>query len=159
MADVPVSAADLRRFGLFADQPDAELDALAADARRRRLVDREILALAGQPATAVDLVAVGRLGLSVEHEGRSVLVMTLGPGELLGWSVLREDPTALATARSVGPTEVIEIPAGRILDAVTGCTPTARTLVQRLFGAAAADLQATREQLLRLGREGVITAG
>ncbi len=159
MADGPVSAADLQRFHLFAGQPEPDLAGLVSAARYRRLADREVLAVRGERVTDIALVVSGRIALYMEHEGRPVLVMTLGPGDMLGWSILREDPAALTTARSSGPTELIEIPAERLLDAATGCTPMAQTLVRRLFGIAADDLEATRAQLLRLGREGLITAG
>jgi CRP/FNR family cyclic AMP-dependent transcriptional regulator len=159
MADQPVSTADLQRLGLFEGQADADLAPLATLARRRRLADREVLTTRGEPSTELSWVLAGRLALSVEHEGRSVVVMTLGPGDMLGWSTLRDDPTALATARSVGATDLICIPADGIREALAACSPMAQTLVRRLLGIAAADLDATRTQLLRLGREGVITAG
>jgi CRP-like cAMP-binding protein len=159
MADAQVSTAELQGLDLFAGQPEADLRDLAAAARRRRLSDREVLATRGERSTAVAWVVSGRVTLSVEHEGRAVLVMTLGPGDMLGWSMLREDPTALTTARASGPTEIIEVPADRLEEALTNCTPTARVLVRRIIGIAASDLDATRMQLLRLGREGVITAG
>jgi CRP-like cAMP-binding protein len=159
MADRPVSAAELRGFRLFAGQPEGDLAGIAAASRHRSLADRELLAIRGERCATVSLVVSGRVGLSVEQDGHSVLVMTLGPGDMLGWSVLREDPTSLTSSRAVGPTEIIEIPADDLLDAATGGTPLARTLVQRLLGAAADDLEATRAQLVRLGREGPITAG
>lgn len=159
MADQRVSAADLQRLGLFEGQAEADLAPLAADAGRRRLADRDVLVTRGERSTELWWVLGGRLALSVEHEGRSVVVMTLGPGDMLGWSTLRDDPTALATARSVGTTDLISIPADSIRDALAAPTPMAQTLVRRLLGVAAADLDATRTQLLRLGREGVITAG
>ena len=159
MADQPVSTADLQRLGLFEGQADADLAPLATVARRRRLADREVLVTRGERSTELSWVLAGRLALSVEHEGRSVVVMTLGPGDMLGWSTLRDDPTALATARSVGVTDLVCIPADGIREALAAGTPMAQTLVRRLLGIAAADLDATRTQLLRLGREGVITAG
>lgn len=159
MADQPVSTADLQRLGLFEGQADADLAPLATLARRRRLADREVLATRGESSTDLSWVLAGRLALSVEHEGRSVVVMTLGPGDMLGWSTLRDDPTSLATARSVGATDLLCIPTDGIREALGSCSPMAQTLVRRLLGIAAADLDATRTQLLRLGREGVITAG
>jgi CRP/FNR family transcriptional regulator, cyclic AMP receptor protein len=159
MADQPVSAADLQRFSLFAGLSDADLGGLAATARRGRFADRAVLATRGERSTDVWWVVSGRIALSMEHEGRSVLVMTLGPGDMLGWSTLRDDPAALTTARCVGTTELISIPAERLRGALVDCSPMAHTLVRRLLGIAAADLEATRVQLLRVGREGVITAG
>lgn len=159
MSDASVTTNDLRAFALFADIPDAELGELAAVARRRHLADREVFAIRGDRGDSVAYVVSGRLALSTEHEGHSVILVALGPGDMLGWSMLREDPTWLSTARAVGPVEIVEMPVGRLLDAATDGSPAARRLAQRLIAAAAADLEATRAQLLRRGREGVISAG
>lgn len=159
MAEDQVTSADLQGLGLFAGQADSDLRFLASAAWRRRLVDREVLATRGEPSPAVAWIVSGRVALYVEHEGRPVLVMTLGPGDMLGWSMLREDPVALTTARASGATELIEMPAVQLEAALTSCTPMARVLMRRIIGIAARDLDATRTQLLRLGREGIITAG
>ena len=159
MADERVSTADLQGLRLFAGQSEADLGDLAAEAWRRRLADREVLTTRGERPPAVSWIVSGRVALYVEHEGRPVLVMTLGAGDMLGWSLLRDDPVALTTARASGATEVIEMPAERLEEALTSCTATARMLVRRIIGIAASDLDATRMQLLRLGREGIITAG
>ena len=159
MSEEGVTATDLRAFDLFAEQSDEDLAALASWARRRRLDDREILVVRGESRPWVAWVVSGRISLAVDHEGRSVMLETLGPGDMLGWSMLREDPVALATARAVGPAEIVEVPAERLLDAATTGTSEARHLVRRLIGAAAGDLEASRAQLLRVGREGIISAG
>ncbi len=159
MAEQAVTAAELRACRLLVEQPEAVLHELAAAATRRFLADREVLVTRGERCTQLAWVVGGRLALSVPHEGRSVLVMTLGPGDLLGWSLLREEPTVLASAHAVGPTELIELPAERLFAALTAGTPAAGVLLRRLIGIAAADLEATRAQLLRLGHEGPISAG
>lgn len=159
MSDAPVTPNDLRAFGLFADLPEPRLAGIAAVARRRALADRAVFAKRGDRGHTVAYVVSGRLALSTEHEGRSVILVALGPGDMLGWSMLREDATWLSTARAVGPVDLVEIPVDRLLEAATDGTPGARRLVQRLIAAAAEDLEATRAQLLRLGREGAITAG
>ncbi len=159
MADERVFPADLQRFGLFAGLPDADLSGLASAAGRRTLPDRGVLVTRGEPSDDVWWIVAGRLALSIEHEGRAVVVMTLGPGDMLGWSTLRDEATALTTARAVGATELVSLPAARLREALEQGTPTAHALVRRLLGIAAADLEGTRAQLLRLGREGIITAG
>ena len=159
MPDEAVTAADLRAYELFTEQSSEDLAGLVSAARRRILTDRQVLVVRGEARAWVAWIVSGRIALSVDHEGRSVMLETLGPGDMLGWSMLRQDPVALATARAVGPAEIIEVPAERLLDAATTGTPAARHLVRRLIGAAAADLEASRAQLLRLGREGIISAG
>jgi CRP-like cAMP-binding protein len=95
----------------------------------------------------------------VSHDGRWVLVSTLHAGDLLGWSALREDPTALSAARAIGPAVMISMPASGLLDLLVGGSPQAQLLLRRLFGIATQHLDESRAQLLQLGREGVISAG
>ncbi len=159
MSGESVTAAELAALELFAGLPETELHDLAAVASRRRLADGEALVLQGERWEAVYWLTAGRIALRMEHEGRRVLVMTLAPGDLLGWTALREEPLALVTARAVGPAELVSLPFDPLLDLLTGGGPAARLAFRRLIGAAARHLQDTRVQLLRPGSEGVISAG
>ncbi len=158
MAHGPVSVDELRGLSLFADLPEDQLGPVSASARRRDLDDREVLAERGGQDDSVAWVVSGRITLSVDHDRRAVVVMTLGPGDMLGWSLLREQAFSLTTARAVGPAEVIEVPVDRLLALATDGTPAGRTVVRRLIAAAAHDLEVTRAQLLR-HNEGLISAG
>ncbi|HEX8941346.1 MAG TPA: Crp/Fnr family transcriptional regulator [Candidatus Limnocylindrales bacterium] len=159
MSDRSVTAAELSALDFFAGLPEATLAELAAVSRRRSLADGETLVEQGQPWDAVHWVIAGRIALRMEHEGRQVLVMTLGRGELLGWTALRQEPLALTACRAVGPAELVAVPIDALLDLLTAGGPVSRLALQRLIGLAAHHLHATRVQLLRVGREGVISAG
>ena len=159
MTGSDVTAAELARLRLFDGLSEDELAPVAAVASRRRLSDGETLLEQGRPADAVYAIVRGRLVLRVADERSSAIVATLGPGDLLGWSSLRERATALSTARAAGETEVVAIPVDPVIDLAAGGSSDSRRLVQRLIGIAAADLEASRVQLLRSGREGVITGG
>ena len=50
-----------------------------------------------------------------DGHSRLVLVGTLGPGEVLGWSCLRDEPVSLATARATGTVRLVAIPAESLL--------------------------------------------
>jgi len=86
-------------------------------------------------------------------------VSTLHAGDLLGWSALREEPTALSTARAIGPATLISMPAASLLELLAGGSAQSELLLKRLFGIATQHLDESRAQLLQLGREGVISAG
>jgi CRP-like cAMP-binding protein len=88
-----------------------------------------------------------------------VLVSTLHAGDLLGWSALREDPTALSTARAIGPAVIVSMPATELLALLAGGSARSELLLRRLFGFATQHLDESRGQLLQLGHEGVISAG
>ena len=155
----PVSASDLARIALFEGLPDAELAGLATDSTRRRLADGEVLFAQGEPAQTLYVVVRGGVVLRTDGDGRSVIVETLRPGDLLGWAAMREGAITLSTARAVGPTEVIAIPIDDIVDLASGGSSKSRLLLQRIVGLAAHHLEASWKQLLQVGREGVITAG
>ena len=93
-----VSAAELSALPLFDGLDRADLEGLAAESSRRSLADGETLVEMGAPISEIHWLEKGQLALRVRHEHRWVLVSTLHTGDLLGWSALREDPTALSTA-------------------------------------------------------------
>jgi CRP-like cAMP-binding protein len=154
-----MEAAELARLPLFAGLSPADLGPLAAASVRRRLADGETLVEMGDPISEVHWLEAGQLALRVRHEGRWILVSTLHAGDLLGWSALREEPTALSTARAIGPAVMVSMPAAALLDLLAGGSAESQLLLRRLFGIATQHLDESRAQLLQLGREGVISAG
>ncbi len=154
-----VGAAELARLSLFDGLQPADLETLSATSVRRILADGETLVEMGAPISEVHWVEKGQLALRVRHEQRWILVSTLHPGDLLGWSALRDDPTALSTARAIGPATLVSMPAARLLELLAGGSAKSELLLKRLFGIATQHLDESRTQLLQLGREGVISAG
>ncbi len=154
-----VDARDLARVSLFAGLPEDELAGLAGQSARRPLADGEVLFEQGRPARTLYVVIAGGLVLRRVDAGSSVIVDTLRPGGLVGWSAMREGAVTLSTARAVGPSEVIAIPVDRIIDLAAGGSRESRLLVQGIVALAASHLEASWTQLLQVGREGVITAG
>jgi CRP-like cAMP-binding protein len=154
-----VSASELTRLPLFEGLSPADLEALSRSSVRRVLADGEILVEIGEPISEVHWLEKGQLALRVRVEHRWVLVSTLHSGDLLGWSALREDPTALSTARAIGPAVLISVPASGLLDLLSGGSSQSELLLKRLFGIATHHLDESRAHLLQLGREGVISAG
>lgn len=159
MSELPVSAAELGGIELLRDVPVAELEPLAAVATRRMLADGAVLFEQGAPARTLYVVLEGGLVLRSGRDGHSVIVETVEPGEVVGWGAMREHATTLSTARAVGWTIVVAIPVDPLIDLAAGGSTRSRELLQRLIGLAAAQLEASRQQLVRAGREGVITAG
>lgn len=154
-----IKAAELAALPLFEGLTEEDLAPLAAASLRRRLADGETLVELGDPISEVHWLERGQLALRVCHDGRWVLVSSLKPGDLLGWSALREDPTALSTARAIGPAVMVSMPAAGLLDLLAGGSRQSQLLLRRLFGIATQHLDESRAQLLQLGREGVISAG
>jgi CRP-like cAMP-binding protein len=154
-----VSAAELADLPLFAGLDQADLESLSGQAVRRILADGETLVDMGAPISEVHWLTKGQVALRVRHEHRWVLVSTLHAGDMLGWSALREDPTALSTARAIGPAVLVSVQADGLLALLTGGSAKSKMLLRRLFGTATHHLDESRAQLLQLGHEGVISAG
>jgi len=154
-----VTPTELAGLPLFAGLGETDLEALAAGSSRRRLADGETLVEAGTRISEVHWLERGKLALRVSHDNRWVLVSTLHAGDLLGWSALREEPTALSSARAIGPAVLISMPASELLSLLAGGSAHSQLLLRRLFGIATQHLDESRAQLLQLGREGVISAG
>lgn len=154
-----VSAAELADLPLFAGLDQADLESLSGQAMRRILADGETLVDMGVPISEVHWLTKGQVALRVRHEHRWVLVSTLHAGDMLGWSALREDPTALSTARAIGPAVLVSVQADGLLALLTGGSAKSKMLLRRLFGTATHHLDESRAQLLQLGHEGVISAG
>jgi CRP-like cAMP-binding protein len=136
-----------------------ELDELAGKSIRKHLDDGEVLFEQGRPAKTLHVVVDGGLVLRAEGDGQSVIVDTLGPGDLVGWSAMRENAVTLSAGRAVGATEVIAIPVDLIVDLAAGGSRESRRLLRRIVALAASHLEASWAQLRQAGREGVITAG
>ena len=113
----------------------------------------------GDPATTLYHVIDGGLVLRAGGAAGDVIVDTLAPGDLLGWSAIGEGATTLSAARATGATELIELPVDPIVDLAAGGSRRSAALVRRLLGIAAGHLQASRQQLLQVGREGIISGG
>jgi CRP-like cAMP-binding protein len=154
-----VSPAELAGLPLFDGLDQADLESLSDAAVRRTLADGETLVDMGEPISEVHWLEKGQLALRVRHEQRWVLVSTLHAGDMLGWSAMREDPTALSTARAIGPAILVSVRAAALLALLTGGSAKSEMLLRRLFGTATQHLDESRAQLLQLGREGVISAG
>jgi CRP-like cAMP-binding protein len=154
-----VTATELVGLPLFAGLRQTDLEPLAAGSVRRRLADGETLVEAGSSISEVHWLERGKLALRVNHDNRWVLVSTLHAGDLLGWSALREEPTALSSARAIGPAVLISMPASGLLSLLAGGSTDSQLLLRRLFGIATQHLDESRAQLLQLGREGIISAG
>ena len=154
-----VGAAELARLSLFEGLEPADLEPLSLTSVRRTLADGETLVEIGEPISEVHWLEKGQLALRVLFENRWVLVSTLHAGDLLGWSALREQPTALSTARAIGPAVLISMPASGLLAMLAGGSEQSELLLKRLFAIATENLDESRAQLLQLGREGVISAG
>ncbi|MFW6052213.1 MAG: cyclic nucleotide-binding domain-containing protein [Myxococcota bacterium] len=106
----PVDAALVGSLPLFAELGAPHRQAVAAIAERVRVPAETVLFAEGDPSDEVYVVAQGRVALSLRRTGRDeTLILTVGSGELLGWSALLPLGRRVATGRTVEPTELLRL--------------------------------------------------
>ena len=83
------AARPLAAFPVFAQLPEAELELISSTAQTVRFAANERLFSEGRPADGCWLIHDGRVALDLTVPGRGqVVLQTLGPGDVLGWSWL-----------------------------------------------------------------------
>jgi CRP/FNR family transcriptional regulator, cyclic AMP receptor protein len=91
------------------------LEQIAAVAEIHDYGDQEIVFREGEIADGVYFVVSGRLTLELAHSTMECKhLVTVGPGEMLGWSSLFEQPRFAATAVVAEPTKLIRVDAARL---------------------------------------------
>ena len=106
MADV--SSEHLKRIPIFRELDLPALRALAALARTRSLVPRDVIVQEGEPARGLQVILAGRANVSMTtSDGRSTTIGELGPGEVIGEISLIDGGMPSATVTALAPGQVI----------------------------------------------------
>ncbi len=107
----------------------------------------------GESADGCWLIQEGRIALDIAVPGRGdVVVQTLGPGDLLGWSWLVAPFRWHFGARAVQPTTAVAFDTARLRELAEADPAFGYALVLTLFTAVLQRLQTTRARLLDLYR-------
>jgi CRP-like cAMP-binding protein len=140
--------------------PAASLDRLAALGQLREAEPGTTIMVEGAPTTELDLVLSGRVGVTAREPGRGeVTLMTVEPGDIVGWSVLLAPLPATATVRVIDHARLVAFP-GAELRAALAADPVLSAAVHRqALDAVARRLLATRHQLLDLSQAQATTLG
>ena len=110
-------AARLRAFAAFDNFSDRELLRLAQASHHHSTSTAWPLIHEHTPSDACYILLSGEVGVYVGHDR----IATLGPGEVIGESALRQGKLRSATVTTTGPTEVLRIEAddlASLLDAI-----------------------------------------
>ena len=134
-----------------ADLPPEVLKKLAEESRVERVTAAEIVFREGGRNESLFLVHSGRLALEMNVPGRGVIrMLTVGPGEMAGWSSLLSNGKMTASAVAVEDSELVVVPASRLRVLCESNTDFGFHLMQRMATALSRRLVATRLQLLDL---------
>jgi CRP-like cAMP-binding protein len=153
MAPDPAALADagLAATWFGATLPPDVRERLAMLARRERYGPGDVLLREGEPADDLGIVLVGRIALRLRVPERgSVTILTVEPGDLVGWSAIVPPHRSTSSAIALVPSEVLTF-AGEPLRAALDADPVlAAAVYPRVLRAVARRLDATRLQLLDL---------
>ena len=117
----------------------------------------DVLFQEGEPANLFYLIESGKIALEAHEPGDgTILVQTLGAGEVLGWSWLFPPFVWHFQARAVEPTSIIVLNGGHLLVAAEDDREFGYELMKRVAQVVIRRLQATRKQLLALQVESAL---
>ena len=105
----------LEELRFSAKMPREVLEQLAAESTMRKLSAGGIVFREGSMNDNLYLVRSGRLALEMNVPGRGIVrILTLGPGEMVGWSSLFSQGKMTASAVVVEDAEVVVAPADKL---------------------------------------------
>ena len=157
-----VASQDLRTFlsrqSLFEEMSPEDLDTLLGMARVRELEPGDHLFREDEPGEAMYFVIDGKLEITKYIEGRTDLLATRGPGEVIGeMSVVTADPR-VATATAVEKSRVLEIDHAAFRTMMT-CSGSAALTIMRTMGRRLRTTEAALQEQERLASLGTMAAG
>jgi CRP-like cAMP-binding protein len=139
----------LQRIHFLHDIPQTHLEEITKVAGLRNFDELEVIFREGDLAEHVYLVVSGKVSLEMCAPGIGCKrILTVGPGDLLGWSALLDHTRLTSTARTVEKTQVIELDAAKLLAVFKRDLEFAYEFMRRTLLALAKRLSATRMQLL-----------
>lgn len=136
--------------------------ALSADAREhlatlgqlREAEPGEVLLTEGGETRELDLLLRGRVAVTAHEPGQgTVTLMTVEPGDIVGWSVLLPPLPATATVRVVERATFVAFPGDALRAALATDPALSAAIHHQALDAVARRLSATRHQLLDLAQE------
>ena len=144
----PVDHALLRSVARLRALGDERLAKIAALATKVEAPRGAVLFEEGEPADEIYLIVDGRLALTVAAgPGQETVLLTLGPGELTGWSGLKPHGR-VATARVQRDSTLLRLPADALLALCDEDHEIGYAVFRALFDELSHRLHDTRLQLL-----------
>lgn len=135
----------------FENLQENEIMALATLAEEERYGSGEYIFYEGNPATELYLLLEGRVEMMMDTNAagtQRAVVMTVGPGEIFGWSSLVEPYQLTASAHCATPVRVVAITASGVRALMAMSCSMGYRLMQKACQTASGRLRATRVQML-----------
>jgi len=131
--------------------PPAIRARLARMGRLATLASGDILLREGEPSNHLAIVLEGRIGLRLRVPERGpITILTVEPGDVVGWSAVVPPYRATSTAVALAPTELALFDGQRLREALAIDAELAAGLYPVILSAVSRRLEGTRLQLLDL---------
>ncbi|MHB8892459.1 MAG: Crp/Fnr family transcriptional regulator [Candidatus Limnocylindrales bacterium] len=144
-----ISALGSSWFG--AGLPPETVARLAGIAEMRDVESGDEVTREGQVTEALSIVLSGRVALrTLVPERGMVTILTVEPGDVVGWSALVPPHRATATGIAIEPVVLVELPGERLRVMLRSDHALAASLYPRVLQVVSRRLTATRMQLLDL---------
>jgi CRP/FNR family cyclic AMP-dependent transcriptional regulator len=150
IAAMPVELAEVAEHPFLRGLSDSHLTTLASVAMRLHFAPGDVIFRQGDPANRFYLLIKGKISLSADHEESSVLVQTIGAGEVLGWSWLFPPYYTHYEARAIKPTEAMFFYATRLRELCDEDHDLGYELLRRVSQIVVERLHAAQLQLIHL---------
>ena len=99
-----------RKFALFAELDDRELQAIAAVAKTRHYGKDDVVFHADESGDVFCLIREGQVKVTmISPEGKEIILSLLGPGDFFGEMALLDDEPRSATVMATEPLELVTI--------------------------------------------------
>jgi aspartate ammonia-lyase len=104
---MPLAVPDLAALSFLHNLSAPQLERIAAFAEPRQLDGDVVVFAEGEPRTALAIIVSGTVAIERTVDGRPIRLVGYGPGEVIGEGVLIDEAPHGATARTLGPTELV----------------------------------------------------
>jgi CRP/FNR family cyclic AMP-dependent transcriptional regulator len=139
----------LQRMEFLQGLEPHQVEKLAAIAREVSFAADEVIFREGEVDNVVYLILEGQTAIDIYTSGRTwATILTVGPGQLLGWSSLFTQMRKTAKGRAVAPTRAIALNAPKLREVCEADHELGYIIGWRLAELIAGRLKATRLQLV-----------
>jgi CRP/FNR family cyclic AMP-dependent transcriptional regulator len=138
---------------IVAALPPGPRERLLALVTRRELDAGATFMHEGDVTKSMSIIVRGRVALRLRVPERgAVTILTLDPGDIVGWSAIVSPYRATTSATTLEPTELATIPAEELRAILASDAEVAAAFLPPVMETIAARVAATRDQLLDLFR-------
>lgn len=139
----------LQELDFSKDLTPSQIETLAEMAFEVNFSEGQVLFREADVGELVYAIDEGQVALDIYVPGQGkTTILTLGPGQIVGWSSLIPSGTKTASARAVTPTKAIAINAAQLREAMDLDHDLGYAILWSLVGVVSSRLKATRLQLL-----------